>query len=127
MTKKDLPALRLLAKNKSQIIYSKHGHQQMIARGYSSQAVQEILTSNTNQLVEIQPPCLVKGPRYHKDERYVISDPNYHPDTAVILTLDWSNPSSPQLVVITVEPALDTVWAKNPDTDPWLTRTGTIT
>lgn len=126
MTKKDLPTLRLLAKNKKQITYSKHGHSQLVSRGYTTEAVQDILTSSTNQLVEIQPPCLVKGPRYHKDERYVISDPNYHPDTAVVMTLDWSNPASPQILVITVEPALDTIWAKDLEQDPWLTRTGTM-
>lgn len=126
MTNKDLPALRLLAKNKSQIVYTKHGHSRMMARGYTSEAVQKILTSDTNQLVETQPPCLIKGPRYHKDERYVISDPNYHPDTAVLMTLDLSNPASPQIVVLTVEPALDAVWAKNSTQDPWLTRTGTM-
>ncbi len=127
MTKKDLPTLRLLAHNSSQIRYSKHGHSQMIARGYLTSDVERILTSNTNQLVEVQPPCSAPGPHAHKDARYVISDPEFHPDTAIVIVLDLSNPASPLIRVITVEPALDSVWAKNPTQDPWLTRTGTMT
>lgn len=126
MTKNDLPTLRLLASNTSQIRYSKHGHSQMQTRGYSTNDVERILTSKTNQLVEVQPPCLVKGPRFHKDPRYVISDPTFNPDTAVVIALDLSVPSSPLIWIITVEPALNTVWAKNPAKDPWLTRIGTM-
>lgn len=126
MTKKDLPTLRQLAANKGQITYSKHGHSQLVSRGYTTDDVEKILTSKSNQLVETQSPCLVPGPRFHKNERYVISDPGHHPDTAVVLALDMSNPSSPQIVIITVEPALDTVWDKDPSKDPWLTRIGTM-
>ena len=126
MTKNHLPALRQLAQNTNQIRYSKHGHSQMLSRGYSTNDVQKILTSNTNQLVEVQPPCLVPGPRFHKDPRYVISDPMFHPDSAVVIVLDLSDLTSPLIRVITVEPALDSIWYKDPSTDPWLTRTGTM-
>ena len=126
MTKNDLPTLRLLARNTSQIHYSIHGHSQMLARGYSTTDVERILTSNTNQLIEVQPPCLVRGPRFHKDPRYVISDPAFHPDTAVDIALDFSVPSSPLIWVITVEPALNAIWDKDPTKDPWLTRIGTM-
>lgn len=126
MTNKDLPTLRQLAANNGRIVYTKHGHSQMLARGYAMNDVETILRSTTNQLVEIQPPCLSGGPRYHKDERYVISDPNYHPDTAVLISLNLTNPASPEIVVITVEPALDSIWDKDTNKDPWLTRIGTM-
>lgn len=126
MTKNDLPTLRQLAANKSQITYSTHGHAQMLARGYTAADVEAILTSNTNQLVEIQPPTKRPGTKAHRNARYVISDPNYKPDTAIVLVLDLSSPTSPKIVIITVEPAEDAVWAKNPSTDPWLTRIGTM-
>lgn len=126
MTRNHLPALRQLAQNTSQIRYSKHGHSQMLSRGYSMNDVQKILTSNTNQLVEVQPPCLVPGPHFHKDPRYVISDPMFHPDSAVVIVLDLSIPTAPLIRVITVEPALNTIWDKDPAKDPWLTRIGTM-
>ena len=126
MTKNDLPTLRKLAANKTQITYSKHGHAQMMARGYSKTDVEKILTNGTNQLVETQPPCLIPGPKYHKDPRYVISDPAFQPDTAIIIALDFSQPAAPQIVVVTMEHALETVWDKDPAKDPWLTRIGTM-
>lgn len=126
MTKNDLPTLRQLAANKSQITYSTHGHAQMLARGYTTADVEAILTSSTNQLVEIQPPSNRPGMKPHRNARYIISDPNFKPDTAIVLVLDLSNLASPQIVIITVEPAEDLVWAKDPSKDPWLTRIGTM-
>lgn len=126
MTKRDLPTLRLLASNPDQIQYSKHGHKQMQSRGYSTDDVEKILSSKSNQLVEVQPPCLVAGSRFHKDPRFVISDPEFHPNTAVVIALNCDIHASPVITVITVEPVLDTIWAQDPTKDPWLTRIGTM-
>ena len=126
MTNKDLPTLRQLAANNSRIKYTEHGHSQMVARGYTTNDVEKILTSTANQLVETQSPCLVPGPRFHRDERYIISDPTYSPDTAVLIAINMLNPASPEIVVLTVEPALDTIWDKDSTKNPWLTRIGTM-
>lgn len=124
MTKNDLPTLRQLARNTNQIKYSDHALQQMLARGYKTDDVEAILTSGTNQLVEAQPPS--QGTRAHRNWRYVISDPAFQPDSAVVIVLNFSNPASPEIVVITVEPAEDVTWSKDPGKDPWLTRIGTM-
>ena len=124
MTKNDLPTLRQLARNTNQINYSDHALKQMRSRGYKMDDVEKILTSATNQLVETQPPC--GGLRPHRNPRYVISDPAFQPDSAVVIILDLSDPASPEIVVITVESADDTVWSKNRNQDPWLTRIGTM-
>ena len=124
MTKNDLPTLRQLARNTTQIKYSHHALQQMLARGYKTDDVETLLSSGTNQLVETQPPC--GGPRAHRNWRYVISDPAFQPDSAVVIALNMSNPASPEIVVITVEPAEDVAWNKDPTKDPWLTRIGTM-
>ena len=118
MTNKELPHLRLLASHEGNIVYTDHGQTQMLDRGYFADDVKKILTSATNQLIEVQPVC-----KDHPNERYVISDPLYRPDTAVIIVLNLHNPT-PQIVVITVEPALDSVWQKNVTEDPWLKRVG---
>lgn len=120
MTKNDLPDLRRLAAN-GQITYSKHALQQMFARGCLTADVEQILGSNTNQLIETQSPSAAPG-HAHKDSRYIIADPNFSPDTAVVITLDVSNPTAPQINIITVEPALNSVWDKDKAKDPWLTR-----
>ncbi len=123
MTKKDLPTFRQLVKNQ-QIDMTKHAVQQCLSRGYSVDDVVTILSSSSNQLVEVQPPCSTPG-KAHRDERYVIADPEYSPETAVVTCLDLFDPANPRVVVVTVEPALDKVWKKNKDADPWLIRIGT--
>lgn len=120
MTKNDLPDLRRFAAN-GQITYSKHALQQMLARGCFTTDVENILKSSTNQLIEIQSPSVAPG-HAHKDPRYIIADPNFTPDTAVVITLDVSNPTSPQINIVTVERALSSVWDKDKTKDPWLTR-----
>lgn len=120
MTKRDLPALRQLAAN-GQIAYTKHGTRRMLERGYFTSDVETILSSSTNQLVEVQPPSKTPG-REHKDERDLISDPMFRPDTAVLISMDFSVPAAPEIVVITVETVLDAEWDKDRGKDPWLTR-----
>ncbi len=121
MTNKDMPDLRKLAANEDAIIYTKHGHAKMLERGYTTEDVSKILTSPTNQLIEKQ----ASGDG-HLDERYVISDPQYHPDTAVLIALIMSNPAKPRILIVTVEQALDIVWRKDKATNPWLTRIGVM-
>ena len=120
MTRNDLPALRLLAAN-GQIVYTQHGHARMLERGYFTSDIVHILTSPSNQIIEVQPPSTTPG-KEHKDERVLISDPMYQPDTAVLISLDFSKPSSPVIVLVTVEEALDQKWNKCKGADPWLVR-----
>ena len=120
MTKSDLPTIRMLATN-GQIFYTKHGHYQMGVRGYKTTDVKRILTSSTNQLIEIQSPSSAPDKK-HIDERALISDPMYKPDTVVVISLDLSNIAAPIIVILTVEEAWDGIWHKNPSQDPWLSR-----
>ena len=120
MKKSDLPALRQLAAN-GQIEYTYHGQSRMLERGYFMADIASILTSPTNQIIEVQPPSTTPG-KEHKDERVLISDPLYTPDTAVLITMDFSTPTNPTIVVLTVEEALDRKWDKCPSDDPWLVR-----
>ena len=120
MTKNDLPALRLLAAN-GQITYTYHGQARMLERGYLISDVTKILTSQSNQIVEVQAPSTTPG-KQHKDERVLISDPEYQPDTVVLISMDFSDPGAPTIVVVTVEEALDAKWDKYHGKDPWLVR-----
>lgn len=120
MTNKDLPALRQLAAN-GQIVYTYHGQLRMLERGYLIDDVTRILSSHTNQIVEIQPPSAVPG-KEHKDERVLISDPMYHPDTAILISVDVSKPAAPTIVIVTVEEAKDEMWYKDREKTPWLIR-----
>jgi hypothetical protein len=120
MTNNDLPALRQLAAN-GQIIYTYHGQARMLERGYLISDVTKILTSPTNQIVEVQAPSTTPG-KEHRDERVLISDPMYQPDTVVLISMDFSNPSAPSIVVVTVEEAMDGKWNKCHGNNPWLVR-----
>jgi hypothetical protein len=120
MNKSDLPALRQLAAN-GQITYTEHVLQRIWERGYLLSDITTILTSATNQLIEVQPPS-TDPKKPHKDERIVISDPMYHPDTAVVIFLDFSRPTSPTIVIVTIEKVADDKWDKCRSNDPWLVR-----
>lgn len=120
MTNDFLEDLRKLAKNK-QIQMTGHGQGRMFERGYFLSDIEKILCSRTNQIVERQSPSQTPG-KEHKDERILISDPMFSPDTVVLISLDLSNPMSPKIVVITVEPAIDSKWEKHKENDPWLVR-----
>lgn len=120
MKKSDLPALRQLAAN-GQIIYTRHGHSRMLERGYFTTDVVNILTSPTNQIIEVQSPSAAPG-KEHKDERVLISDPMYHVDAAILISMDFATPSNPTIIVLTVEEPKDDKWEKNKDDDPWLVR-----
>lgn len=120
MQKSDLPALRQLAAN-GQIIYTRHGQARMLERGFFTTDIANILKSPTNQIIEVQSPSTAPG-RAHRDERVLISDPMYHPDAAVLISMDFANPSNPAIIILTVEEPRDEKWNKNKNSDPWLVR-----
>lgn len=118
MTQADLPSVRLLAKN-GQITYTDHAIDQMFERDISSSDVEAVLCSSCNQLIEVQSPSAVPGKR-HRNERVLISDPKYDP--AIIVVLVVLVLEIPELIVVTVEHALDDNWTKKPNDNPWLVR-----
>ena len=118
MTASELPQLRLLANNGC-ITYTEHAIDQMLEREISQHAVKQILTSQTNQLIEVQSPSKKAGMQ-HNDERILISDPKFPGCIIVILIVLIGQ--APELRVITVEHASDNKWLKNPNDNPWLTR-----
>lgn len=118
MTQADLPSVRLLAQN-GQITYTDHAIDQMFERNISSSDVEAVLCSSCNQLIEVQSPSAMPG-KQHKDERVLISDPQYDPAIIVVFVVLFGK--TPELRVVTVENALDGTWTKNPDNDPWLVR-----
>ena len=120
MKKSDLPALRQLAAN-GQIIYTKHGQARMLERGYFTTDVVNILTSPSNQIIEVQSPSATPGKK-HKDERVLISDPMYHLDAVVLISMDLATPGSPAIIILTVEEPEAEKWDKNKEDDPWLVR-----
>lgn len=116
MTRSDLPQFRLLAKN-SGIDYKKHALSQMLNRGISTDLVEEILSSNTNQLIETQSPSSTPG-KEHPDERVLIFDPNASPDVIVVCAITFS--PIPQITVITAEHAQKDKWDKVSGDPAWI-------
>jgi ABC-type Zn uptake system ZnuABC Zn-binding protein ZnuA len=114
----DLPDLRRVAKAKS-ITYSGHAFEQMLNRGISSDDIEDILKSNTNQLIETQSPSTTPG-KMHKDERNLIYDPNHNPDAIIVIVLLF-NPF-PEIRVVTVELPDSNIWEKHIHGNPALTR-----
>lgn len=106
MTRSDLPQFRLLAKN-SEIDYSGHALRQMLKRGISLDLVEEILKSESNQLIETQSPSLTPG-KEHADERVLIFDPKSSSDVIVICAITFT--PIPQISVVTAEQAVDEKW-----------------
>lgn len=106
MTRNDLPQFRLLAKN-SEIDYSDHALKRMIKRGITLDSVEEILRSESNQLIETQSPSLSPG-KEHADERVLIFDPNSPADVIVVCVITFS--PLPQITVVTVQHADDEKW-----------------
>lgn len=118
MTKSHLPDLRRLAAN-NQIGYTDHAFDQMLDREVTEEEVKQILSSPTNQLIEVQSPSKAKG-KSHRHERDLISDPE--DGTGIIVVVVVQVVPKPGLVVVTVEYAEDDKWIKSPDDDPWLVR-----
>lgn len=118
MKTSDLSDLRRVARSKA-ITYSGHAMDQMLKRGITTDDVEEILESMTNQLIEVQSPSLTPGKR-HQNERDLIYDPNHRPDAIIVMVLLF-NPS-PEIRVVTVEMPSDEIWNHNLGADPALTR-----
>ena len=118
MTKKDLPDLRRLVKNGS-FDLTGHAYDQMLIRDISFDDVERILSSETNQLIEVQPPTDEPG-RSHKNERILIYDPLFTPDTILVCVVNVQ--PIPEVIVITAERALPSKWRKVAGADPGLVR-----
>ena len=118
MQKTDLPNLRRLAKSGA-IFFTKHSMEQMWSRGVKESDVKRILSSDTNQLIEIQSPSSAEGKK-HRDERDLVYDPNYAPDAIVVFSLLFS--PTAEIRVITVEMPNEDIWIKDVTKDPALTR-----
>ena len=121
MTKSDLPDLRRLAA-RGRITYSEHAFIQMLDRGISREDIKNILSSPTNQLIEVQPPSDEEGKR-HKDERALVSDPEYKQgeDGIVVILVIQFNPY-PELRIVTAMYVWEERWVQRPGEDPWLVR-----
>lgn len=88
-----ISSIRTLAKN-TKPLYKVHAFEQMMLRGIETNDVESILTSNTNEVLEIQPPtdkC--------KDERILIYDKKYPKEIIVVSVMT----NFPRIEVITVE------------------------
>lgn len=118
MTQNDLPAIRQLVQNGALII-GKHALQRMLQRGVSYDDVKNILTSNTNQLIEYQSPSNTQG-KEHPDERVLIYDPNNHTDAIVIASPQLQ--PQPSIYVITVQKVDNAVWTRHNGQAPCLIR-----
>ena len=119
----DLPDLRRVASAKA-ITYSGHALEQMLNRGVSTENIEDILKSNTNQLIETQSPSTTPG-KMHRDERNLIYDPNHNPDAIVVIVLLF-NPF-PEIMVVTVELPASDIWERHIERNPALTRKPALT
>lgn len=118
MTKHDLPDMRLLAANEN-INYSGHALDQMFERDITTDDVENVLRSDTNQLIETQSPSAAIG-RSHSDERFLIYDPKYTMDIIVVGVLQFV--PLPEIYIVTVERVRDEVWDRIDGADPCLVR-----
>lgn len=88
-----ISSIRKLAKN-TELLYKAHAFEQMMLRGIESEDVENILTSSTNEILEIQPPT-----NKCKDERILLYDKNYPKDIIVVSVMT----NFPRIEVITAE------------------------
>ncbi len=95
-------SIRLLAKN-TKPLYKGHAFDQMMLRGIESTDVENILKSDTNEILEIQPPTAKS-----KDERILVYDSQY-PKEIIIVTVMTNFPS---IEVITTEFVDYNIWKK---------------
>lgn len=97
-----ISSIRQLAKNTSPL-YKAHAFEQMMLRGIESSDVENILTSDTNEIIEIQPPT-----NSAKDERILIYDSNYPKEIIVVSVMT----NFPRIEVITAEFVDYNIWKK---------------
>lgn len=118
MKKEDLPDLRKLAAMGA-IEYSGHAIDRMLERGVSTENIEEILKSSSNQLIEVQSPSKVSG-KEHSDERDLIFDPCNLCEIVVVIVILFT--PTPSIRVVTVENVDGAKWIKYPDRNPSLVR-----
>ena len=118
MTKNDLPAVRRLANTKA-IHYTGHALNQMLQRGITTDGIEEVLCSNTNQLVEVQSKSNTPG-KQHRNDRFLIYDPQHIQD--IILVCVIINMPLPAISIITAEYPDPQKWVKTPGGDPAIVR-----
>lgn len=119
-SKEFLPQMRRVARNREPMP-SGHATSQMIDRGISMENVQDVLSSSTNQVLEIQPPCAVPG-KSHKDERILVFDPQYAMPLIVVCSIIMEG-GFPTIHLVTTELVDDNKWAPSGKDDPSLVRT----
>ena len=112
--------MRRVARNREPMP-SGHATSQMIDRGISMENVQDVLSSSTNQVLEIQPPCAIPG-KSHKDERILIFDPQYAMPLIVVCSIIMEG-GFPTIHLVTTELVDDNKWAPSGKDDPSLVRT----
>lgn len=106
MTQNDLSQFRQLAKN-GQISYSSHALRRTLERGISLNIVEEILRSDTNQIIESQSPSVTPGME-HPNERILIYDPYSSSDVIVLCAILFV--PLPEIAVITAMYVQDEKW-----------------
>jgi hypothetical protein len=81
----------------------------MLERGISVNTVEEILSSNSNQIIETQSPSLTPGME-HPDERILIYDPHSCSDVIVLCAILFV--PLPEISVITAMYVQDEKWER---------------
>lgn len=120
MNQSDLANIRLLVKNNAFGV-TFHAQQQMFNRNIEYDDIENVLTSSTNQLIESQSPSQTPGME-HKDERFLIFDPQYHKEIIVIGVVVFVTGRVPDIQIVTVEYADPQKWKKIPGANPSLVR-----
>ena len=109
-----LPDIRRLVNNGAYSLRT-HTYDRMLERGILVEDVKSILTSSTNQIIEIQPPAT---PAF--DEKVLITDPYYGKDIIVICALFMRG--MPDIRIVTVEWIDFSIWKKELNKVPYLVR-----
>lgn len=115
----DLSAIRLLAKNKEPK-YTNHATEQTLVRDIFHSEVREVLSSSTNQIVEIQSKSNTPGQK-HTHPRALIYDPKYQKSFIVVCSIVQTS-SYPEILIITVEPIDPEKWETVENGNPALIR-----
>lgn len=118
MTQQEFQTLRHMA-NQDKITYTGHAFQQMLDRGIRKDEVKKVLSSDRNQLIEVQPSS-GNPSKPHKDPRFLFSDPDNEREIIVVTVLPIL--PEPEIRVITVECASSEIWDKDKEKNPWLIR-----
>lgn len=118
MTQANLPDIRRLASNGA-FSFTGHASQQIISRGIPYNDVEDILTSQTNQIIECQSPSRMPG-KAHTNERILLYDPK-SPVDAIVVFCPLFLPA-PEIRIITVEMVDSAIWIRRDGQIPCLIR-----